>query len=356
MEGLRILVTDSDARSALAAVRSLGRAGHHVVAAGPRHPSLASVSRYCAEALTYPDPAKDSAGFVRTIVDAASCQKIDVLMPMTEITTLLLTQNQERLPRHCKLPFPDDKSVSLASDKAHVLDLAHTLGVPIPATIKLDAPQDITTVAANLTYPVVIKPARSRVLVDGHFVSTSVAYALDGSDLERKVRALPEAVFPVLLQERIEGPGVGVFACFAEGRPVALFAHTRLREKPPSGGVSVLRESAPLDPVAVEHSERLLRALAWKGVAMVEFKRDQRDGSLRLMEINGRFWGSLQLAIDAGVDFPALLADIAVGRTPPPLRSYRVGVRTRWLWGDVDSLLQVLFRSHAQLNLPPTAP
>ncbi|MBK6674411.1 MAG: ATP-grasp domain-containing protein [Proteobacteria bacterium] len=109
------------------------------------------------------------------------------------------------------------------------------------------------------------------------------------------------------------------------------------------------------EPLALEQAATLLRALRWRGVAMVEFKRDLRDGSLRLMEINGRFWGSLQLAIDAGVDFPRLLADLARG-VRPAVAPYRLGVQMRWLWGDVDSLIAMVTRSRQALKLPPAHP
>ena len=89
---------------------------------------------------------------------------------------------------------------------------------------------------------------------------------------------------------------------------------------------------------------------------MVEFKEDRRDRSLRLMEINARFWGSLQLAIDAGVNFPCILADIAAGKSPLSPPSYRSGVRSRWLAGDLDSLLMLLTRSRARLALPVSHP
>jgi predicted ATP-grasp superfamily ATP-dependent carboligase len=72
---------------------------------------------------------------------------------------------------------------------------------------------------------------------------------------------------------------------------------------------------------------------------MVEFKVDPRDGQAKLMEVNGRFWGSLQLAIDAGVNFPLLLYRLATGQTVAPQMEYRVGVRSRWLLGDLDHLL-----------------
>jgi hypothetical protein len=86
---------------------------------------------------------------------------------------------------------------------------------------------------------------------------------------------------------------------------------------------------------------------------MVEFKRDRRDGRLRLMEINGRFWGSLQRAIDAGVDFPRLAVDIATGIAVPPQMRYRVGIRSRWFWGDASATLMLLSRSARALDLPP---
>jgi predicted ATP-grasp superfamily ATP-dependent carboligase len=95
-------------------------------------------------------------------------------------------------------------------------------------------------------------------------------------------------------------------------------------------------------PATGEHATRLLDAIGWHGVAMVEFKNDERDAVPKLMEINGRLWGSLQLAIDAGVDFPALIARSAIDGTFPPQPAYRVGVRNRWFWGDVDSLLMTL--------------
>jgi predicted ATP-grasp superfamily ATP-dependent carboligase len=123
------------------------------------------------------------------------------------------------------------------------------------------------------------------------------------------------------------------------GRLRAAFAHRRIREKPPSGGVSVLSESVALDPPLLAHAERLLEALKWHGVAMLEFKRDSRDGVTKLLEINGRFWGSLQLAVDAGVDFPYLLYRLAIDGDVEPVFSYRIGVRLRWWLGDLDWLL-----------------
>lgn len=109
--------------------------------------------------------------------------------------------------------------------------------------------------------------------------------------------------YPFTIQSFVKGTGQGVFALFKHGSPVCYFSHRRLREKPPTGGVSVLSESAPLNQQLKESAERLLLSAKWHGVAMVEF-RVAEDGTGYLMEVNPRFWGSLQLAIDSGVDFP----------------------------------------------------
>jgi predicted ATP-grasp superfamily ATP-dependent carboligase len=353
---MRILVTDADNRSALAATRSLGRAGHDVFIACDFQPSLCSESRYCSGADTYPSPVTHPLGFVGAIHEIVRRRDIELLMPMTEISTLLLTEHAVGLPSHCKLPFPDVAAVSTAADKCQVLKLAGELGVPTPRSIPISGIQEGLDAAATLGLPLVLKSGRSRVWNGKRWISTSVAYAKTQEELVEHLAKIPAEAFPVLAQERIEGPGVGVFLCCDEHGVMAAFAHRRIREKPPSGGQSVLSESTAVDPVALDQAGRLLRALHWRGVAMVEFKRDMRDGSLRLMEINGRFWGSLQLAIDAGVDFPGLLVDVVEGRRPASVPAYRQGVCLRWLWGDFDSLLAVLFKSRSTLNLPPSHP
>jgi hypothetical protein len=114
-----------------------------------------------------------------------------------------------------------------------------------------------------------------------------------------------------------------------------------------------LSESVLPDQEALAQSRALLAALDWRGPAMVEFKRDERTGRHYLMEINGRFWGSLQLAIDSGVDFPALLVGLALGEPIGAVSSYRVGVRSRWWWGEVDHLLA---RFRGQADVPGLGP
>jgi predicted ATP-grasp superfamily ATP-dependent carboligase len=141
-----------------------------------------------------------------------------------------------------------------------------------------------------------------------------------------------------MLQEKIVGTGQGIFAVYEHGSPIAFFAHERLREKPPQGGVSVLCESCAPNHQMQQYAEQLLTALNWHGSAMVEFKVAE-DGTPYLMEINGRLWGSLQLAIRAGFDVPNMLVDLALGNPVTQPQEIRTGLRNRWLLGDLDHLL-----------------
>lgn len=340
----RILVTDGDQRSTLAVVRSLGTAGHHVVVCSATGRSLAGASRHCREEHAVADPASDRAAFVAGVGGLIDSVGIDVVLPMTDVSASLLLDARGDL-RNVRLPLPQKETWHLVTHKERLLRIASDLGVPVPRQVVLHSTADRGLAARapdELGFPLVLKPARSAVPAGQGMRKLGVAVAGSAADLEARLASYPTEAYPLLVQEHISGPGVGAFMLCDNGRVLAAFGHKRLREKPPTGGVSVYRESVPLAPDVKRHAEAILGHVSWTGVAMVEFKGDPVRGVPYLMEVNGRLWGSLQLAIDAGVDFPRLLVDMAMGREVAPVTSYRVGRRSRWLWGDFDHLLWLL--------------
>jgi len=327
-----VLITDGNERAALAAARSLVRAGYEVGVAASRRFALAGVSRGVCRLRLATESLVDPAGYAAEIAELASRLAVRVLVPVTDASVEAILTCRRQLPPSVTLPFPDLESYRNASDKAAMLQAAREAGLAVPETIPLDDAEAELPDAGF--FPAVLKPHRS--VVRGRRFGVQFVNSLD--ECEKAVRALPGVAFPVLLQRRVRGAGEGLFVLRWNGRFVAEFAHRRLREKPPEGGVSVYRESIALDRDLARAGRRLLEALNWQGVAMIECKRDQATGRHVLMEINGRLWGSLQLAIDAGVDFPRLLVACALGQTIPAVTPYRVGVRSRWFWGDVDHL------------------
>lgn len=349
-----VIITDADERAALAATRSLGRAGWRIVTCGAAKTSLAGRSRHSAKSVTVPDALREPAAFAARLVELAAAEGARYVIPISEAALLALLPERERLPPGA-IPWPGLQAVRAICDKRRVLEAAPAFGIGVPRQVVLDAVSGMRSLP-ELNWPVVVKPARSVNRADGATEKFSVRHVSSRAELERVVVGLSAAAFPLLLQERVIGPGVGIFLLVWDGVLRASFAHRRLREKPPSGGVSVYRESIAADPALVERSRRLLEHFGWQGVAMVEYKVDERTGTPMLMEINGRFWGSLQLAVDAGVDFPRLLLECAEGNPPAAPAPYHVGTRLRWWWGDVDQLLLRLRRSSAQLGLPEGAP
>jgi len=350
-----VLVTDGTERAALAVVRSLGRAGHPIHVASDRLRCLAGASRWSRTERRVPSPLDDPGAFREGIRDMVSSERIGVVLAISEASLLALLEERDSLPEGVILPFPDLGRFLQVTDKARVLEEARALGIATPGQVVLERPSP-SVLLDPPPFPIVIKPARS---VSGEASARGkfgVLHAGSRSELELGLASLPPEAYPLLLQQRVEGEGIGVFLLLWKGEVRAVSGHRRIREKPPSGGVSVYRESVVPPRDLVERSAALLQAFDWEGVAMVEYKMDREGSTPYLMEINGRFWGSVQLAVDAGVDFPRLLTSLSLGEEIGPPPAIQPGVRSRWWLGDLDHLLIRLRRSDAALHLPPGSP
>ncbi|MCW8091294.1 carboxylate--amine ligase [Alteromonas sp. ASW11-130] len=333
MEKKTVLVFDARQRSSLAATRALGKREDIVVyTTDCTNSSLAGASKYSQAYFQSPDPIKSTERFITWLIELIAAKKIDFLLPVTEVSSRTLIENKHKLP-DIKLPFSDLDTVLLLSDKNKLVQLAEKLGIPVPTSTMFESALDVDQTKISL--PCVLKPSLSKVNIDGAWMSTQVHIVHTKTELKA---ALENAYFkfPFMIQQYVEGQGAGIFCYYQNSQAKAFFAHRRIREKPPSGGVSVLSESVAVDATMQRYATLLLDHVSWHGVAMVEFKVGA-DGVPYLMEINTRLWGSLQLAIDAGVNFPGLLFDGEFVDLPQQ-STFSTGVQLRWLLGDVDNL------------------
>jgi predicted ATP-grasp superfamily ATP-dependent carboligase len=326
----RVLVTDAARGCAIAVIRSLGRRGLDVIAADSEGRSPGFYSRYASERLRYPPPRTDPEGAVDTVLHAARQRRVDLIVPVTEEMVLLLSEARDRFTGISELALPDRSAYARTRDKLATLELARETGVPAPRTQLVTTRREALAAASSLGWPVVVKPRSASIFRDGGLVELyEVSYAEDARELGEKMNQL-EGRSEVLLQEYYPGEGHGVELILERGRPLAAFQHRRLREVPVTGGASSFRESVPLDPVLYDYAVRLLDALEWTGLAMVEFKLGGQGP--RLMEINGRIWGSLPLAVKSGMDFPGRMVDLYLGsssaRNGSPDTDYLLGVRS----------------------------
>lgn len=348
------MVLDGDERASLAVVRSLVAAGYAVAVAASRRRSIAGAARGARAIRLAADPLTSPGAYGAEVIAIAQQLGARLIIPVTDSSAEAMLDVRDAIPDGIVLPFASRDVYRAASDKVRVHEIACEVGIGIEETVIVRAAGEAAPNDRDL-YPGVVKPHRSVVGANSR-TKLGVALVEDAAECDAVLRSLPPEAFPVLVQRRVRGPGEGYFAARWGGRTIARFAHRRLREKPPAGGVSVFRESIALDAGWQRSCDALLDRLDWQGVAMVECKRDLDRGGWRAMEINGRFWGSLQLAIDAGVDFPRLLAGATLSEAVTAPSDWKAGMRLRWEWGDVDHLLIRMMRSAAELSLPSDAP
>jgi predicted ATP-grasp superfamily ATP-dependent carboligase len=339
----RVLVLDGETNPAVAAVRSLGRSGYYVETGAAARWSKAGLSQYCRASFTYPNPENEPQEFIANLVERIAKQPGAIIMPMTDRTTLPVSLYREQIVEAGGVvTLASHETILRALDKEYVCNLAQSIGVATPETVVVGSRMLARAISEQIRYPAVLKARFSQESCDNGRSRTTQrpCYARQPDEFLSKYEWLRRGCEVVLTQEFIGGISVGYSALASNGEVRAEFAHIRLRDVNPTGSGSALRLSVQPSAALRHAGSSLLRALGWHGVAMVEFKV-RADGTPVLMEVNGRFWGSLALAIEAGVDFPVLAAKMAqnmIFEGPP---QYRIGLRCRWLLGDLLHLIRV---------------
>ena len=341
---MRALLLDAELRHAIDVVRSLGRRGLVVDLVSATREPAASASRYAGDAFLCPKQlAPDDRSLLTLVTALLESRRHNLIIAAGLSGTGLLARHTERLRQMTCCVAPDADAFEVAEDKYETATMARRAGIEVPMTV---APRNLGDLdeCADWGFPIVVK-ARGGQGRFGYASSPEELIAacvrIAGSD---DFSAVPKDSQP-LVQEYIEGSAHGYFALCSDGDVLASFMHRRIREVPPSGGPSAVAATYD-DPLLEEAGRRALSALRWSGVAMVEFKREKSTGRYVLIEINPKFWGSLGLAVAAGVDFPWLLARLALGLPIEPPTGVRqieyqwlsmniahsVVVRRPWLW------------------------
>ena len=210
-----VLLLDGNEKSSLAIIRSLGRRGITVTAGDYIHPTISSASKFCKKNILYHNPYEDQEKFLADIKEEITNHSYDAIFPATDVTLSIILQNKNTLSSFTSVPFVPYEIYERASNKFKLLQLAQKIGIPTPQTIFLNSKKDFDTINLSISYPVVIKPARSRLLVNGVIIPASVFYA----DNERELTTIinHNEIFnlsPFMIQEKIPGEGIGFFALY----------------------------------------------------------------------------------------------------------------------------------------------
>jgi hypothetical protein len=266
---------------------------------------------------------------------------VDALIPTNQAYTLLVSRYKERLSGLCRVLAEDFEKTRRLSDKVETMRLADELGIPHPRTAVLDDAVQVERLAAEMTWPVVLKARRG-------FGATDVWYARDASELAgiffeiTKGPAGDGLVVDrsrLLAQEFIPGELHDVCAFAVEGRLVGGLTQRRIVTVPRRGGWGIVNITTREEEL-LKHARRLVERVCWTGPMLIDFRVDARDGRPRLLEVNPRFWGTTWLTIAAGLNYPRHFLQHAFGEPVNCPDAYEVGLMARWPLTELTSVFE----------------
>ena len=305
-EKQNILILDGGHKKTLAIVRSLGRIQGFVLnVAAQNKRAICFFSKYTSGRIICTDPKTDPIKYQQEIITELKRKKYLTIIPSDYLSFQLCAQIKSEIQKYTHIRVANVELLRNVGNKQWTYEVAKQINIPVPESEFLKGSADVEL----MTNPVssVLKSAEEsgnsylqypKSINEAKKLATSYLQLNQGKTL--------------IAQEKVIGDGYGFFAYYRDGICTNHFIHHRIREYPPSGGYSVAAEGL-YDAEVEKLGLRILDHLKWDGVAMVEFKKDDKTGVYKLLEINAKFWGSLDLAIVNGVDFPLIWTQDAEG-------------------------------------------
>jgi D-aspartate ligase len=291
----------------LGVIRALGAMGIPIVAVWNAEGEMARVSAHAGIRVKAPDPDGAEEDYIDLLLGLAERTGGGLLVPTSDATLGIVARHKELLERHYDVACVEWEIAQRFLDKERTYELARSLGIEIPVTIEFDSPDEIEAARPRLAYPCVVKP-RSSHRYFARFGS-KMALVRTYDELVEAWSKADELGLKVVVQEFVPGDdshGANYNAYFWDGRPAVEFTAQKLRLSPPRIGFPSLVRSREI-PELIEPGRRLLQGMGFYGFGNVEFKKDPRDRTYKLMELNGRHNNSGLLSVRAGINFPWIM-------------------------------------------------
>lgn len=323
-----LIVEDGASPYVLAAVRSLALAGIRVSVASPVPNPRVLPSRYLHRWHETTLPEADLDHFVVGVRTSVLEGGYDLVFGADDIELLALSARRAEIP--AVLPHAPHDAVLRAVDKFTLSRAAAAVGVAVPRTVEASEQE-----LARVSGPVIVK-ARLHwtpgAPSDAHR-HLLVRLCPDSASARQRVGELGAGHGHAVLQEPVHGEQIALSLVLAHGGTVHAVSQQRTVLSS-LARTSVRAETTPLEQPLLDGAVRVLRELGWSGLANLQYLRPP-GGDAHLIDLNGRFYGSLALAIRAGADLPAVWASLAMGADSVPQQVARPGVRFHALLADL---------------------
>ena len=327
-----ILLTYTWNRVAYNILRSLSRHHLNIVLADASKFAMSRFSKYATGFCMYPSFYSNPQAFVKRVKEIILQKNIQVYFPVHEDIFVIARYLDKFSTLDVKIPIECYEKLKFVHLKNQCSEYIKNLGIPVPMTIQPKSYSEIKEFAEEVGFPLVFKEILSN-------SAKGIRYANNFNEAKKYSNEMESNSF--IVQQYAKGTGYGVSILANHGELRAFFTHKRLREKTYTGGTSTVRESVR-NELLENYAQQIVSELKWHGVAMIEFKFNEKLNKGWFIEMNPRFWGSLALPIYAGVDFPFLLYQMATEGDVKPVISYRNGVVMKWILGDVLASLDAM--------------
>lgn len=322
-----LIVSTGRDRGALAAARSLHRSGWVVGIGTPDGGGMLGSTRACSARYVVPKPRQDGAAFVEGVTSAVRAGSYDVVFGGADDWMAALSAYRDAIPT--RVAHPPHEVVSDALDRTTLAAIARRAGLDAPHT------EPATDAALEAwSGPLIVKsrthwfPGQSK----AHRIEARLF--ADAHAARPRIEEIRRAGAEAVIQAPVEGSLGALIGIFRDGRLDGRVQQVASRLWPTPSGASARAETVRVDESLVAKAEALLADLGWWGLVELQFLTGD-DGIPHLIDLNGRFYGSMALANAARPGLADAWGRLVLGEHVAPLSDAPQGVRYAWTAGDL---------------------
>ena len=332
-----VLILGGAANSA-ALARNLGRAGVSISAAG-KPGCLALHSRYCGHKFHAPDGVPVQEFWKALLLDAPKPElQGSLIFALCDESIEFVTSNYAELSQRYLLEGFDPALRREMLDKKATLVRARAAGVATPNFWDVDSAEKLEAIRDEVTFPVMVKPIHSHIFIP-IFGRKLFIVEKDWDELVEKVQMAQDANCEVMVMEMVPGPDslLSSYYTYIDEDGRSLFHYTKrvIRRYPVNRGGACYHDAKWL-PDTAEAGRKFFASMPWRGMGNIEFKKDLRDGQLKVIEVNPRFTDAHRMVVAGGLPIDEMIYRRQTGQHVPAFTSYEEGVR---MWNPLRDFL-----------------
>jgi D-aspartate ligase len=315
-------------QSGIGVMRSLGRQGIDVYGVDKEKGAKGFFSKYCKKSFVFPDPVtRPEACFEKLTTLGRGLNEKAILMPASDDYVSFMSKFHQALSEYFLFNIPEPSILEIIGDKSRQYRLAEKLGIPIPVTIAPESMDELAEQKHTLSFPVMVKGTDSLLWNQAFHNKGFIVDCFD--DLKKYVEQALKRNIRIVVQELIIGPNENHFkvcAYYSKARVLtSIFSTNKTRQFPVACGIGSFMKSQNM-PELIRLARLFFEKTGYTGVGSIEFKKDDRDGQFKLIELNPRYWRQNIQATAAGVNFPYVNYLECIGKTVTPDLNFKENI------------------------------